>query len=368
MVRESRDHHDFRYLVLSALSLRLRAPTFPLCLFTDAAPAAVDAAAAALGAPEVEVGGPLFDVVLRDGGAAFVGRNAGERAMLDPFAPGVTRHRAFEIGKLRSRLGRIMNLGRAPFELTLFVDDDTFFCAPASELAAALGDLHRRRAAYAVRARVMPKADRERRVVDEALRCAWSHARQGRSYGADLELKCVDRAAGGRPFCSGAQGGALAIARSPAGAAFARDWLDAYARFYSREAKLAPEKLSPHDVDSYGADQAPLARLMAGHCRSPKNASSSWAVGALPHAFNVRAVEGATNAARCASPIFGPLLVLHQKRYVAGGNVSEALARLTGLCADLHRPGRALPWLGPAPKKERRPPCDWMAQHRGGRR
>ena len=265
MVDNATARHDLRYVVASARSLRRRAPAVPRCLFTDASPAALAGAGAA----------GLFDAVLADGGAAFAGRNAGEVALLDPDARGVGAKRRRELAKLRSRVGRILNVARGPYELTLFADDDTYFC-DGEALEAALADLHRRRDAHAVRARVMPKASGERRVVEEARRCVWSHASRARDYSAPLEAKCVDRAdRSGRGFCAGAQGGALAVARGAAAAAFAADWLDAYLRLYAREAK-DPARLQRAQVESFAADQAPLARAMAANC--DRGDGARWSV------------------------------------------------------------------------------------------
>jgi len=346
MVDNATARHDLRYVVASARSLRRRAPAVPRCLFTDASPAALAGAGAA----------GLFDAVLADGGAAFAGRNAGEVALLDPAARGVGAKRRRELAKLRSRVGRILNVARGPYELTLFADDDTYFC-DGEALEAALADLHRRRDAHAVRARVMPKAAGERRVVEEARRCVWSHASRARDYSAPLEAKCVDRAdRTGRGFCAGAQGGALAVARGAAAAAFAADWLDAYLRLYAREAK-DPARLQRAQVESFAADQAPLARAMAANC--DRGDGARWSVGALPHALNVRDVDVSTVAGKCAKPVFGPLLMLHQKKYVARG----AAAELDGVCAAANGAG-GLAWLGRAPNA-RKPPCDWMTQYRG---
>ena len=144
---------ELRNVVLSAWSVRRR-ETLPLALFTDVDAAAVHAATRALlGSTE-----KLFDVVLPDGLASFEPRDARERALLfaDGGADVVARRRA----KLRSRLGRLLNLARKPWDLTLFVDDDTFFCGGArpapgkrTPLSALLHRLARSKA-YDVRAGV----------------------------------------------------------------------------------------------------------------------------------------------------------------------------------------------------------------------
>ena len=85
-----------------------------------------------------------------------------------------------------------------------------------------------------------------------------------------------------------------------------------------------------------------------------------WTLGPLPETMNVRSLEG---PASCASPLFGPLLFLHHKRYVNGGGVRDAVARLDGLCGAASRPvddgGRC--WLGRRPRgNASRVRCGWM--------
>ena len=70
-------------------------------------------------------------------------------------------------------------------------------------------------------------------------------------------------------------------------------------------------------------------------------------------------IDASTVAGKCAKPVFGPLLMLHQKKYVARG----AAAELDGVCAAANGAG-GLAWLGRAPNA-RKPPCDWMTQYRG---
>ncbi|KAH8064501.1 hypothetical protein JL722_1377 [Aureococcus anophagefferens] len=225
-----------RKVVLSASSLRRADGGLATCLFTEMDAATVHATTREL------VGAKLFD---RRGGDA---------------AAAHLRHM-----KMKSRVGRILNLGAAPFELTLFVDDDTFFCdAPSatqtSMLREALLDLHRAAdmdGSYDVRAHVFSKRRSEKVALRESHDCVWAQAR-ARPFGAGLERKCNDLLMGGRPFCSGAQGGAFAVSRGPRAAAFARDWLDRYLAHYAKLARRAGAAVDA----SWGGDQAPLAELM----------------------------------------------------------------------------------------------------------
>ena len=63
----------------------------------------------------------LFDLVLQDSLATYVPKTGAEALLLWPTS-------GYHV--IRSRVGRLLNLARAPYEMTLFVDDDTYFCAP----------------------------------------------------------------------------------------------------------------------------------------------------------------------------------------------------------------------------------------------
>ena len=113
---------ELRNLVLSAASLKRRFPAVPTCLFTDLPP---DLLERAIHGVRLKKGGEwthnlkLFDVVRNDTRDAFVKTNL----------TGFERRWADAAGTLvNSRIGRIGNLQRSPFDVTLFLDDDTFFC------------------------------------------------------------------------------------------------------------------------------------------------------------------------------------------------------------------------------------------------
>ena len=126
----------------------------------------------------------------------------------------------------------------------------------------------------------------------------------------------------GASFCGGVQGGALAVTPGPRLSRFSEDWARAYLDFYS-------SSKGDETSSSWGGDQAPLAALMDAHCNAhpelalpsgPQNdtAPEKWSVGALPYALNVRdASERPSDATlKCTVPLMGPMLVLHQKRYL----------------------------------------------------
>ena len=67
----------------------------------------------------------------------------------------------------------------------------------------------------------------------------------------------------------------------------------------------------------------------------------------------------------CSLPLFGPLLFLHQKKYVKGGSVEDATVRVDAICARGNRPiaeGGAV-WVGV--RNASTPPagmrCGWMS-------
>lgn len=92
--------------IQSAASLKRAAPAIPVCLFTNAPPAEVRAAAIAT------TGARVFDAVYPDSWASS--------ALAQRLGGAPSR-------KMASRLGRLRNLRDAPYDLTLFVDDDTYF-------------------------------------------------------------------------------------------------------------------------------------------------------------------------------------------------------------------------------------------------
>jgi len=208
---------------------------------------------------------------------------------------------------------------------------------------------------------------------------------------AALHLKCADHATRGASFCSGAQGGAFAIRKGPRATRFAKDFLDEYLNYYANilhTNQYIGLNHSSYAGRSFGADQPPLAKLMEEHCNL-KNQSSqittflaianakaakaddnaarkrplrmivndqdtnptTWSFGPLPSSINVRDTE--RSKGRCVAPIFGPLILLHHKRYVNHGNLSEATKRLDALCRHSNRPHHlgGVVWLDSSPSK-----------------
>ncbi|EOD05427.1 hypothetical protein EMIHUDRAFT_433195 [Emiliania huxleyi CCMP1516] len=123
------------------------------CVFTEAPRHVVDRAMrlwtakrpglqAAHSAPHYGVegvpSGSLFDFVLPTsdarsllaGAAEAIGEGGQVSAMLTKLESANFRNKSSLATKLLSRTGRLANLAAAPFNVTLFLDDDTFFCPP----------------------------------------------------------------------------------------------------------------------------------------------------------------------------------------------------------------------------------------------
>ena len=321
---------NLRKVLVAAQSVRRHDASLPLCLFTDLDKDTVESYA-----------GPLFRHILPDGFSTFMPRSEAERQLVS----GDSLSRA----KLRSRLGRILNLQRAPYALTLFLDDDTFACLPtngATGVRGALRALQSRAGTktyrhYDIRAHTFAKHRREKIALRDAHECAWALAKDGSRLGAGLEAHCYDALMQGASFCGGVQGGALAVTPGPRLSKFSEDWARAYVDYYA-------SSKGDETSSSWGGDQAPLAQLMDAHCNAhpelalpsgPQNNTSAdkWTVGALPYALNVRdASERPSDATlKCTVPLMGPMLVLHQKRYL-----KEYLGtrdRLDSVCATTNK-------------------------------
>jgi len=141
---------DLYPLSEAARSARLAAPDVKLCVFTNLSPKRLHVVMGeALGADDAA---GLFDLVLPTGDIMAdenVEVPTELRTNLDRVGRVLTTLRAAKeldsafrkrfvrlqtavvlIGQLSSRLGRMLNMMRAPYETTLFLDDDVFLCAP----------------------------------------------------------------------------------------------------------------------------------------------------------------------------------------------------------------------------------------------
>ena len=334
---------ELRNLVLSAASLKRRFPAVPTCLFTDLPP---DLLERAIHGVRLKKGGEwthnlkLFDVVRNDTRDAFVKTNL----------TGFERRWADAAGTLvNSRIGRIGNLQRSPFDVTLFLDDDTFFCLDVDVEAdlRALAALDSRIAVRAHPFDVHAKAPR----LKQAHRCAWEATKRKRMGGnfslVAAEVNCFDEHAPPTLWCSGAQGGALLVDRREDVASFVEGWLATYVKLYKGFASSQTWKGRGH----FGADQTALHDLFAASKLCDKGAATDLSFGYLPNALNERTRP---KRADCARPRFARTRVLHHKNFVNEGTLAEAAARVDGFC------GAANGGDGPTFVASRRPRrCPW---------
>ena len=363
----SPEHHVFelRNAVLSALSVKRAAPALPVALFTDLTPAEVKIAARRLLNDTSHR--RVFDYVLPN--TQFTPRNEQEARLLKGGGDAVVLRRR---QKLRSRLGRLLNLAGKPFDLTLFVDDDTYFCpspvdkqcerygcpSPDRPLVRVLRHLYATRKVYDVRATVFARDQAEGVLQNEAKRCVWSRAAD-RGFSATLEAQCLERAATRRSACGGAQGGAMAVAAGDRSRQFVADWVDAYLRHWTKQAtRLGAGKYDEREARTFASDQGPLLDVAQKRCKEEETTKPPWKLGALTRTMNVRDADAAPD---CRNSVFGPVIFLHQKKYVRGGTIPEAVERLDGVCARVNRPLHegGLSW-----KNKTRPypfECGWMS-------
>ena len=150
--------------------------------------------------------------------------------------------------------------------------------------------------------------------------------------------------------------------------------LDAYLEYYS-----PPSSEGRRRLPDFGGDQGPLMALLADRCADP-DPVSLWTIGALPVTLNVRNLrefDPDFDAAKeddrrhsklsnpCAWPLFGPIMMIHQKKYVHGGALDEAAKRIDGICAKASRgiTRGGLCWIGGADDADeaaRAVACHWM--------
>ena len=132
-------------LLRSATSARRASEgKIPLCLFTNLEETTIMNEAFTKYGNESN---HLFDVSLQDSLATYIPKTGAEALLLWP----TTQYKV-----IRSRVGRLLNLARAPYEMTLFVDDDTYFCAPHGPdgLLNSIKWLHDTRERHTLRAQV----------------------------------------------------------------------------------------------------------------------------------------------------------------------------------------------------------------------
>jgi len=124
---------------------------------------------------------------------------------------------------------------RAPFDVTLFLDDDTYACAGGLELS--LRRLAGLRKGPALRAHPFssPSTGISPAKLRDVAACAWRGAKDAAKRagdtvdGASLHAACADAHAKASLWCPGAQGGAILADRRTKGLAkFVDGWLETY--------------------------------------------------------------------------------------------------------------------------------------------
>ena len=295
----------------SAITLKTFHPTVKTCLFTDAPETAVRDHMAALqrcGFPKDQGAMDLFDEIIAQ--EPFEALHA-----LTNFEKQVRGHPVIRVDdvwvKFRSRLMRMRNLARVPFDVTLAVDDDTVFC-PTDDLEINLRAL----------------ATRDVRFVPEALAKGKSYSNALQEAGRLRDCgECWD--AGECPGLAAdkstlLQGGAALLRRGPGLNAFVDAWFDSYVAYYEKE--LHKNSTWRHD-SQLGADQPPLRDVARDRCLRPSNAT--WTIGALPANYNVRFLHppetepldlvlkrGSANVSDSLyGALDGPAVVLHSHFY-----------------------------------------------------
>ena len=355
----------WRELRASATTFRHAHPDIATCLFTSAAKRDAEAGVAALDLKYGplhggEVKGKLFTHVVAQDDLSVLNTYAGF-ARVAKRQDDLRRSKAVRLDslwtKFMSRLMRIHNLARSPFDLTLFADDDTVWC-PSGDLAArlrALGDP----AAGAPRGadsprpdvRFVPQASAKGNVDDARLEAERLRetAACARALGDGAWVFCWDAGAAARqaiaenepppaarPRCPSLsadlathsqrlQGGAIFARRSPRLDVFARDWIERFLRLYGDELEKTPDAYG----EGLGSDQPPLRLLVKDRCGAEAVYNGSrWDVGALPAAYNGRFLvlsirdggfDVKTTASRAklkapsawAGAVAGPLEMLH---------------------------------------------------------
>ena len=304
----------------SAITLKTFHPTVKTCLFTDAPETAVRDHMAALqrcGFPKDPGAMDLFDeIIAQEPFEALHTKLAG-------FEKQVRGHPVIRFDdvwvKFRSRLMRMRNLARVPFDVTLAVDDDTVFC-PTDDLEAKLRALATRTV------RFVPENAAKGKSYEDALQEA-GRLRAARNCGNVT----WEAGAGACPSLAphghvqGLQGGAALLRRGPGLDAFVDAWFDSYVAYYEKE--LHRNSTWRHD-NQLGADQPPLRDVARDRCLRPSNAT--WSIGALPANYNVRFLHppetepldlvlkrGSANVSDSLyGALDGPAVVLHSHFYL----------------------------------------------------
>ena len=118
-----------------------------------------------------------------------------------------------------------MNLARAPYEMTLFVDDDTYFCAPHGPdgLLGSIKWLHETRERHTLRAQVFGHNGGGKECIWHKVlheNASFSAAVEGDCNDLGLQNKCLGE--------RGIQGGALAVTRNSTLTKLVDEWVSTF--------------------------------------------------------------------------------------------------------------------------------------------
>lgn len=309
------DATQWKQVSTSVRSLRTFNPELATCLFTEAPHRVVN---------HVMKNGSLFDVVETQPDLDDVLESidlADQWRRLVALVPKrEARHSDSLLDMMASRLKRIHNYGRAPFDTTLFVDDDTVFC-PDRHLSSRLRGF----AGADVRFVEMglSKPDRSRLVVeqDRLGRCGdnWTCA-----YSSHQRCEWFQESEKGPSL----QGGAVLVKRGAKARSFARAWMVEYLELWTNA--LASANVTHMRI---GTDQKPLDRIVKRACDDPD--AAPFEVGALPPNFNARFLT-----TKWTGLVAGPVVVLHSHLYGTWGPQPDFFHRIGALCATLNKHSR----------------------------
>ena len=351
----SRGDHGLRlaeFYDLQAVAMTLRRlPLSPrTCLFTEAPANAVAAAMVALGTPERDAP-KLFDVVLEPSKPPFGGlggRWPAIAAALGRLGAINASHGIDKGTRLLSRLSRLHDYARAPFEVTLFADDDAAFC-PSTQFLGRVAALSGgadapdvRIAEYDLAASDAGTAARHAGRLRRLAACAAARGTPGDGLGD--AAWCWDHVPAGATACptfafasdAGLQAGVV-VARNTSGARrFFGDWVDAYVDMWLPH--LAKRDGDLRAVARVGSDQEPLWAIVKRRCLEGDE-KGNWTLAALPPEFNARFLRPGRAAA-----LDDDVLIVHDNavgHYGGRGrhfdlrrwDVAALLGRVESVCA-----------------------------------
>ncbi|KAH8074376.1 VDE lipocalin domain-containing protein [Aureococcus anophagefferens] len=379
------DVEQLRELYVSAASLRRRGRSTPTTLFTELARDDVDAAMRYFADDYGHARPPtsLFDAVLNVSDAAAATRDI-PRPLREAAAASLANASAERRDLATSRLGRLHHFARAPYDVTLFLDDDTALCADAAgeaTLALALRDVDAPPSdAPPVR---LASNDGSQGKHQSAARFACAAAatlacaRDACAPGACGDYASAACRACRRRWCAGEdlgacgkgwdrlQGGAVAVVRGWRAASFVADWIQAYVDAW----------LAGHDArvfNYWGMDQVALTVLLH---RDKKARAEESRLGALPAEFNVRFAW--TPLGNAFDDRMGVLvdraLVLHQHalaRDAGNAGLADPLAYVDRVCGALNAVAGRGPsrwWSRRQFFEDRTRPCGRPTTPRGAR-